>query len=49
MGDRNWDKTGYLEVSSDIVVESFRHYSLLDGQVIFAKGFFNLNPKPYAP
>ena len=46
-GDRNWDKTGYLEVSSDIVVEGFRQYSLLDSQVIFAKGFFNLNPKPY--
>lgn len=39
--DSGWDKTIYLEVPDTIVAQNFQKYSLLDEQVIFAKGFFN--------
>jgi O-methyltransferase len=40
-GDKNWDNTPYLEVSSDTVANNFIKYNLLDSNVVFAKGFFN--------
>jgi hypothetical protein len=40
-GDKKWDNTPYLEVSSDTVANNFIKYNLLDSNVIFAKGFFN--------
>lgn len=40
-GDRGWDHTPYLEVPAEIVAQGFAKYSLLDSNVIFAKGFFN--------
>jgi len=41
--DKGWDKTSYLEVGVDTVVDNFRRLSLLDHNVIFAQGFFNLS------
>jgi hypothetical protein len=35
-----------LEVSSNVVIDGFRKYSLLDSQVVFAKGFFNETMRP---
>jgi len=41
--DKGWDKTSYLEVGVDTVVDNFRRLSLLDHNVIFAQGFFNVS------
>ena len=46
--DKNWDNTPYLAVSDTTVATSFREASLLDENVIFAKGFFNDSLKPLA-
>ena len=40
-GDKGWDNTRYLEVSSEVVAGNFNSAGLLDEKVIFAKGFFN--------
>ena len=45
-GDAGWDNTPYLEVDSNIVVNSFAKYSLLDSNVVFVKGFFNDTMEP---
>jgi O-methyltransferase len=39
--DKGWDQMKYLEVAAETVAEGFAKYSLLDENVIFAKGFFN--------
>ena len=39
-GDKNWDKTSYLEVPYDIVANNFVKYGLLDENVVFVKGLF---------
>jgi len=39
--DKGWDQVAYLEVAAEIVLQNFQKYSLLDPNVIFAKGFFN--------
>lgn len=39
-GDKNWDKTNYLEVPYDIVANNFVKYGLLDENVVFVKGLF---------
>ena len=44
--DKNWDETTYLEVASEIVANNFIKYSLLDSNVVFAKGFFNETMPP---
>lgn len=44
--DQGWDKTKYLEVSPQIVAQGFQKYSLLDSNVVFAKGFFNETMPP---
>lgn len=46
--DKDWDNTPYLEVSDITVATSFREASLLDDNIIFAKGFFNNSLKPLA-
>ena len=40
-GDKDWDIMDYLPVPVDVVIDGFRKYSLLDSQVVFAKGFFS--------
>lgn len=44
--DIGWDKTPYLEVSSEVVANNFRKYGLLGLNVVFAKGFFNETMPP---
>jgi hypothetical protein len=41
-GDLGWDHTPYLEVSVDTVVANFHEFGVLDENVIFAKGIFNV-------
>jgi O-methyltransferase len=45
-GDVGWDYRPYLEVPVEVVIDGFRKYSLLDTQVVFAKGFFNETMRP---
>lgn len=44
--DQGWDKTKYLEVPAEIVAQGFQKHSLLDSNVVFAKGFFNETMPP---
>ena len=36
-GDKNWDHTPYLEVSTDRVARNFADVDLLDSNVVFAE------------
>jgi len=39
--DSGWDRTPYLEVSTQVVASYFEEASLMDDKVVFVKGFFN--------
>jgi hypothetical protein len=45
-GDKGWDNTRYLEVSTEIVAGNFNTAGLLDKNIIFAQGFFNATIPP---
>jgi hypothetical protein len=45
-GDKGWDNTPYLEVSTEIVAGNFNTAGLLDKNIIFAQGFFNATIPP---
>lgn len=45
-GDVGWDEVAYLGVSAHTAAKSFAEMSLLDDQVIFARGFLNATMKP---